>query len=311
MNYYTDNDKIEHNVNSVVTIGTFDGIHKGHVDILKTVINKANELNCRSFVITFEPHPRTVVSEEYKMQILTTIEEKRALFEKLNIENLMVINFTKDFSQMTSEEFIQKYVLDKIGAKYIVIGYDHKFGKNRDGNENVLRNLGDEYQFDVTRVEAVEENDDPISSTKIRIALLDGDIETANDYLGWNYSFEGKVVEGASRGRIIGFPTANIELLNSNKLVPAKGVYLVRCNVDDQDYFGLLNIGSRPTFETEPEIVVEVHLLDFSRNIYGKIIKVEMLKRIRDEKKFDSKEDLVHQINIDKNFALEIIKKIN
>ena len=191
MKFYTDTEKIEHNENTVVTIGTFDGIHKGHVDILKTVISKSKELNCRSFVITFEPHPRTIVSKEYMMQILTTIEEKRALFEKLNIDNLLVINFTKEFSQLSSEEFIKKYVLEKIGTKDIVIGYDHKFGKNRNGNEDVLRKLGDEYNFDVITVEAVEENHDPISSTKIRKALLDGDIETANDYLGWNYSFEG------------------------------------------------------------------------------------------------------------------------
>ena len=310
MNFYTDRDNIEHDPNTVVTIGTFDGIHKGHVDILHTVINKANELNGRNFVITFEPHPRTVVSSEYKMKILTTIDEKKELFEKLNVENLLVINFTSEFSQMNYEDFIKTYILDKIGAKHIVIGYDHKFGKNRSGDENKLRELGKAYGFDVTVVSAVEESDDPISSTKIRTALEEGDLEKANNYLGWDYSFTGKVVEGSSRGRIIGFHTANVELIDSNKLIPARGVYLVRCYVEGEKYFGLMNIGYRPTFEDDKNIVVEVHLLDFNKDIYGKQIKVELLNRIRNEKKFESKEALVHQINIDKDKALEIINNL-
>jgi len=310
MNFYTDTENIKFDENTVVTIGTFDGVHKGHADILNAVINKANELNGRNFVVTFEPHPRTVVSADYKMQILTTIEEKKELFEKLNIENLLVVKFTKEFSQMKSEQFIKNYIVDKIGAKNLVIGYDHKFGKDRGGDENILRNLGTEYGFEVTTVQAVEEGEDPISSTKIRSALLEGDLGKANNYLGWNYSFEGKIIHGASRGRIIGFPTANVEISNPDKLIPAKGVYIVKCKIDDKYYFGLLNIGFRPTFETIPEIVVEVHLLDFNKNIYGKEMKIELLKRIRDEKKFESKENLVHQINIDKQYALEFITKL-
>lgn len=310
MNFYTDTDNIKRDSNTVVTIGTFDGIHKGHVNILKAVIDKANELNGRNFVITFEPHPRSVVSVEYKMQVLTTIGEKKELFEKLNIENLLVINFTKEFSQMKSDEFIKNFVLDKIGAKHLIIGYDHKFGKNRGGNENNLRLMGTEYGFDVTTIHAVEEGEDPISSTKIRAALLEGDLDKANNYLGRNYSFEGIVIKGAGRGRMIGIPTANIEPTDSNKLIPAKGVYIVKCNIENEYHLGLLNIGIRPTFETKPEIVVEAHLFDFDKNIYGERITVELLKRIRDEKKFESKEDLINQINADKNVAIEFISKL-
>ncbi len=310
MNYYTDISHIEHNKNTFVTLGTFDGIHLGHINILKTLIKKANELNCRNFVITFEPHPRTVISTDYNMQILTNLEEKKELFEKMNVENLLVINFTDEFSQIKSEDFIKKFVCDKIGTKHIVIGYDHKFGKNRRGDENKLRLLGDQLGFGVTTVEAVEIQGDPISSTKIRQALLNGDLQKANDYLGRYYSFTGSVVHGANRGKSTGFPTANIELFDRLKLIPADGVYVVRCILGEQSYFGLLNIGSRPTFEADSEIVVEVHLLDFNAKIYNRPIKVEIIHRIRDERKFESKEKLIHQIEEDKKFAVELIGKL-
>lgn len=308
MNIYTENSTIIKNKNSVVTIGTFDGVHKGHLDILDHVIQKAEEINGRSFVITFKPHPRTIVAKKDDIFLLTTYEEKIELLKNKGIENLLVINFTKEFSNLTAKEFVDNIICNKIGAVHLVIGYDHKFGKDRVGNGSRLTELGMERNFTVSTVAPVEFNGEIISSTKIRKALLDGNIQEANNFLGRNYAIEGKVVEGTKRGRIIGFPTANIEVENKLKLIPKNGVYAVKIFFNSMVYFGIMNIGVRPTFEDSKRLFIEVYILDFSRNIYGKEIKIEFLKRIRDEKRFSSKEKLKEQIKNDKKNVEKYIK---
>lgn len=309
MNIFDENSNIEKSKNTVVTIGTFDGVHRGHRKILDELIRISKEENSRNFVITFEPHPRTVVSQNFDIRLLTTLEEKKEIFRLYGIENLMIINFTKEFSKLTSEEFIRKFICNKIGARHVVIGYDHKFGRNRDGNESTLRNLGEKLGFDVTQVPPITENGVIISSTLIRNLLMDGKIEEANNYLGRNYSLSGKVVHGAGRGISLGFPTANLQPDSKQKLIPANGVYAVSVKLENKVYFGVMNIGFRPTFNQTPHAITEVHILDFNKNIYNENIEVQFVKRLRDEKKFGSKEQLVQQIENDIKRTKEIFKE--
>lgn len=307
MKVYSGKSEIEKQDNTVVTIGTFDGLHKGHVDILQALKAKADEMNARSFVITFDPHPRSVVSKDYYMDLITTLEEKKELFEENGVDNLMIIEFTKEFSQMESDDFVLNYIVNKTGVCHIVIGYDHRFGKDRGGGEENLRELGKKYGFGVTVVGPRQVGDNTVSSTKIRKALNNGDIETAEEYLGRQYKLRGKVVEGAKRGRKLGFPTANIEPNSDNKITPAKGVYLVNVGLASGRYYGVMNIGYRPTFDDEFRLVCEVFIFDFSGKIYGEDIEIGFIKKIRDERKFTSKEELIEQINKDKEEAKAIL----
>jgi riboflavin kinase / FMN adenylyltransferase len=310
MKVFTEAEEIKNNKNAVVTVGSFDGLHLGHIKILNKVNELAKSSNCSSAVVTFDPHPRYVLSQNYEMKILTSLDEKKEIFEKLGIDNLMVINFTKDFSQLTSDEFIKKFILQKIGASHMVIGHDHKFGKDRLGDEQKLREVGKQYNFDVTAVAPENLNDEIISSTKVRRALVEGDVEKAEHLLGRKYSITGAIVLGAQRGRVLGFPTANTKLFEDEKAVPANGVYVVDCFLDYRKYFGIMNIGYRPTFENKHELVLETHILNFSGDIYGKTLKIEFLKRLRDEKKFESRDALIHQIEYDKNVAQRIINSL-
>ncbi len=293
--------------NAVVTVGSFDGLHLGHFKILNEVKKVVAGKKGTGFLITFEPHPRFVLSKDFEMKLLTSLDEKKEILEKAGIENLMVINFTKEFSQLTSDEFIKKFIVDKIGASHMVIGHDHKFGKDRLGDVVKLSQVGKLYNFDVTDVSAESMNGEIISSTKIRNFLFEGDIEKANLFLQRNYSLSGKIVIGAQRGRTLGFPTANVKLDEHRKAVPKNGVYITKCRLEDEIHFGIMNIGFRPTFENKHELVLEVHLLNFNSDIYGRAIKIEFLKRLRDEVKFESKEALIHQIKTDKQKAQEII----
>jgi riboflavin kinase/FMN adenylyltransferase len=306
MNIYNSVDKIEKDENTVLTIGTFDGIHKGHKVLFKKVKEYSSLHGLRNVVITFEPHPRTVVTNQ-KVKLLTTMEEKSEELKRIGIQNLLVINFSKEFSQQTSEKFITDVVHGKVGVKHIIVGHDHKFGKNRDGNDNELIRLGKQYGFSVECVPPVKYGEEIISSTKVRNALLNGEVEKANNFLGRNYSFSGKVVKGVSRGTILGFPTANIDVSDADKLIPKNGVYIVRALVENKIVFGIMNIGMRPTFADTLDVVIEVHLLNFNEDIYDKKIKVELLKRLRDETKFANKEELIYQIGKDKKEAIRFI----
>ncbi|MCF8240387.1 MAG: bifunctional riboflavin kinase/FAD synthetase [Melioribacteraceae bacterium] len=310
MNVYSDNLEIEKNDRTIVTIGTFDGVHVGHVNILRRMNEAAEKDNLRKFIVTFEPHPRTVLnSHSNEIHLLTVLDEKLELFENESQENVLLINFTKEFSNLSSEEFVKKYIVDKIGVSHIMIGYDHKFGKNRDGDFNTMKSLGEKFNFKVTSVDAVKIDGIAVSSTKIRNSINNGDVAGAVKYLGRYYSLVGKVVPGAERGRILGFPTANIEI-DEEKLIPKTGVYVVGCVLGNEKHYGVMNIGYRPTFENSKHLVAEVHIFNFSRNIYDEILKIEFIKRIRDEKKFASADELIHQIENDKKEAKEYIGKI-
>ncbi len=309
MEIFDGNSNIEKSKNTVVTIGTFDGVHRGHQQILNEMLKISREKGFRNFVITFEPHPRTVVSKKFDIRLLTTLSEKKEIFKSFGIENLMIIKFTEEFSKLTSVEFIKQYICDKIGARHVVIGYDHKFGRDREGDENALREMGKEYGFEVTRVPPMKENGVVISSTLIRNLLLDGKIEEANNYLGRNYCLSGKVVPGAGRGIVLGFPTANIQPEDKQKLIPANGVYAVSVKVENKVYFGVMNIGFRPTFNQTPHAITEVHILNFNKKIYGENIKVEFIKRLRDEKKFGGKNELIKQIEEDIRRTKEVLKQ--
>ncbi len=302
--------EVPKNNNTVLTVGTFDGVHIGHRDIFNKIKEAAGKSGLRSLVITFDPHPRTVVSKGSEIKLLTTFEEKVKVLSNFDIDGLVVIPFTKEFAKNSSEKFIEEYLVNKIGISEFVIGHDHKFGKGRGGDESLLRDLGPQFNFDVTAVPPVKLDEHTISSTLIRNALLDGDLELANKGLGRFYSFTGFIVSGATRGRILGFPTANIEIRDKTKLIPKKGVYAVECLLDDQKVFGVMNIGTRPTFEDDGNLVIEVHLFNFEQDVYRKSLEVRLVERLRDEKKFESKEELVYQIERDKKKAIQILGKL-
>ena len=311
MRIYKDLSEVSHNKNSVVTLGTFDGIHLGHRKIIDEVVKKAALLGGRSFLITFYPHPRKIISRENKIDLLSTPSEKAKMIESLGIENMLVINFDKDFSQLNPDKFLEKYIVDGIGAKEVVIGYDHHFGKGRGGDINFLQKKGNDSGFEVTVIPAYDIDGVAISSSKIRRAILEGDIKRANKYLGRLYSFSGKVIRGDKRGRELGFPTANLEIENKDKLLPAIGIYAVEIIVKEKKHLGLLSVGKRPTFYSAGDVVPEVYIYDFDENIYDEFVTVNVVERIRGEEKFSSADELVEQMNNDKKVGIEILKKLN
>ncbi len=310
MKIYKDSSEFIKEKKTVVTVGSFDGLHIGHQKILKKLIQLSKDINGTNVLLTFEPHPRSVIAKDFDLKILTTLDEKISYLEKFGIENLIVQNFTLEFSQMTSEEFMKEILVNDIDVSHIVIGHDHKFGKDRLGDEEKLKEFGRQYNFNVTSVEAEVVDGQVVSSTKIRKALNEGNIDKVNLFLGRNYNISGKIIEGTKRGRELGFPTANIKLNNEKKAVPKNGVYVVSCILNDKNYFGIMNIGTRPTFENSNQTMFEVNLFDFNGNIYGEDIEVHFLKYIRDEKKFESKEDLINQIKQDIKKAKEFIEGI-
>ena len=302
--------EINKNENTFLTIGSFDGIHLGHKEIINRINEKASQNLGRSFLVTFDPHPRSVLSKNADVRILTTLREKSILLDALGIQNLLVIKFTKDFSQISADDFVLNYIIKFIGLKEIVIGHDHHFGKGRSGNETTLRKLGEENNFDVSIVGAYKQNDKIISSSEIRSSLINGNIKIVNTYLGRYYSFSGYVIEGDKRGRELGFPTANIKLEDDQKLLPALGVYAVEFIVDDHKYFGLLSVGKRPTFYEDGKIIPEVYIYDFNKDIYGKFVTVKIVEMIRGEIKYDSAGELIEQMNKDKELGSEILSKL-
>ena len=309
MKIYREDSEIVKSKNAVVTVGSFDGLHIGHFKILNTVKEFAEKKNGSACVVTFDPHPRSVISKDFDLKILTTLDEKIEILEEAGIENLVVIKFTKEFSQQTSDQFIKHYLVEKIGAGHMVIGHDHKFGKDRLGDVEKLKEIGKLYNFDVSDVSPLCIDGEIVSSTAIRNALTEGNIDKANLFLGRNYVLSGLVVLGVQRGRLLGFPTANIQPHDPKKAIPVNGVYFVGCEVDNEKHYGVMNIGYRPTFEHKHELVLEVHILNFDKDIYGKAFKIFFLHRLREEKKFESKDALVHQMEHDKQTAFELAKQ--
>jgi len=302
--------EIKRDKKSVITLGTFDGLHLGHQEIVGEVIHKSREIEGRSFMLTFEPHPRKVIPGRNDVKLLSTLEEKIEILEKLDLENLFVINFTMEFSKQTPEDFVKKYLIDGIGLSEIVIGYDHHFGKGRDGNFELLKEIGKKNNFSVTLVPEYSVDGETISSTKIRNALLEGDVLKAGKMLGRNYSFKGKIVRGDGRGRKLGFPTANISVNDEDKLIPAKGIYAAECTVQKEKHFGLLSLGSRPTFHKDGDVIPEFYIFDFDRDIYDEIMKVELVEKIRDEEKFNSVDDLIIKMKKDEEKGRIILSKL-
>ncbi len=302
---------LKKNKNTVLTLGTFDGIHPGHLKIIGRLVSCSKEKGCRSVVITFYPHPRTILGNDNSVKMLTTQDEKIELLEKLGVENLLIINFTKEFASLSAEDFIYDYLINGIGLTEIVLGHDHHFGKGRRGNAELLQKIADKEGFIVTKAEAFMIDGEAVSSTKIRNAIAEGDIIRANRLLGRNYEFSGIVVGGDKRGRELGFPTANIKLSSQEKLLPASGVYAVKVMVENERHTGLLSIGKRPTFYNQGELVSEVYIFDFNREIYGAKVTTELVERLRGEVKFNSAEELINQMNTDKENGNKIFNKLN
>lgn len=294
---------------AVVTIGTFDGVHHGHRKILNRVNELAAELQYKSVLLTFFPHPRMVLyPDDHGLQLLNTLDEKIVLLEKAGIQHLIIHPFSKEFSRTTSTEFVRDYLVNKIGTKVLVIGYDHHFGRNRQGSLEELKELSAVYDFKVEEIPKQEIDEIAVSSTKIRKALLEGDIEHANAFLTQPYMLNGIVVKGQSRGKRLGFPTANLYLEENYKLIPASGIYFAEITLEgsEKKLPSLLSIGYNPTFGNN-SLSFEIYILDFDSDIYGKKMKVEILKRLRGEIKFENEQQLISQMKADEKTARELV----
>jgi riboflavin kinase / FMN adenylyltransferase len=285
--------------NAIITIGTFDGVHNGHKTILHKLKEIAAQHNGETVIISFDPHPRTIIQPNSLLQIITTLPEKINLFKKLEIDYLVVYPFTKDFSTKTAKEYIEDFIIKKFRPKVVVIGYDHHFGNNREGNIDMLKQYANDGNFELIEIAALTIQDINISSTKIRNALLHGEIDSANALLGYPYFFTGKIVQGKQIGRTIGFKTANLQQQNDMKLIPGNGVYAVKVLWKNTLLYGMMNIGTRPTVDGMNR-VIEVHILNFDKEIYGDELTITILKRLRNEQKFDSLDALKIQLQKDK-----------
>ena len=310
MRIIKDLEEIQRDEMSVITLGTFDGLHLAHQKIVEEVINKANQINGRSLLLTFDPHPRKVIPGRNDVKLLSTLEEKILVLEKLGLDNLFVINFTVEFSKQSPEEFVKKYLVDGIGLKEIIIGYDHHFGKGRDGDFQLLQDMGKKFNFEVSLIPEYSVDGEIVSSTKIRNALMEGDVVKAGKMLGRLYSFKGIIVRGDGRGRKLGFPTANISVSDEDKLIPAKGIYAAECTVQNQKYYGLLSLGSRPTFHKDGDVIPEFYIFDFDKDIYDEIMNVELVEKIRNEEKFNSVDELISQMKKDEEKGRIILSKL-
>ena len=287
----------------VVTQGTFDGVHKGHRSVLKQVVERAKAQNAPSMLITFHPHPRTIVQpKQWNPQILNSIEEKSNRVLQHGIDVVLVLEFTKEIAVLSPEEFVRKVLLEAIGVKEIVVGYDHRFGHKREGNFELLKSLGSSHGFGVTEIAAKEINDIAISSTRIRKSLTKGNLGLSNDLLGYSYPVSGTVIHGEKRGREIGFPTANIQVEEPLKLIPPIGVYFGMAAFDEIEIPCMVNIGKKPTVGDFP-LSVEAHLLDYKGDLYDKRLELRLMKYHRAEKKFESLQYLIKQLHEDQKDA--------
>lgn len=290
-----------------LTTGTFDGVHVGHVKIIDQLNKIAKEEGRRSVILTFFPHPRKVLfPDDHGLRLLTTMEEKLALFEKAGIDDVIIHPFSKEFSRFNAVEYVRDLLVEGIHMKHMVIGYDHHFGRNREGGIDQLREMAPLYDFNVTEISAKDIDDVNVSSTKIRAALDEGNVEIASAYLGYLYSFEGKVVHGKKRGNQIGYPTANLAEIDDTKLIPKNGVYSVEAELNGLLHRGMMNIGFNPTFEDEGQRSIEVHIFDFDGDLYGVQLRVFVLKYLRTEKRFSDLGELIKQMDTDKQNALNV-----
>jgi len=293
--------------NAVLTIGTFDGVHMGHQKIITRINELAKKVDGESVILTFHPHPRLVInSEDTSLKLLNTLDEKIALLEKYKVDNLIIMPFSQAFSQMTAEDYVRDFLWKNIQPKVIVIGYDHRFGNNREGGLHTFLELKDELKFDLEEISRQDLEDMAISSTKVRNALTEGKVRLANQLLGHAFTLKGKVVKGASLGRHLGFPTANIDVNDSNKLIPRECIYAVKTKHNDLRHKAMLYIGNRPTFNGKNQ-TIEVNIFDFSENIYDQEIEVEFVSEIREDIKFNTADAIIHQLKKDKESAERLL----
>ena len=308
MKTYTDIREFSRPSYAVVTVGTFDGLHVGHQKIIRRMKEIADANNGETVLVTFNPHPRLVLNNNKgELKFINTLERKFDLLDSFGIDHMIIIPFTKEFSRTSSDDFTRDFLVDKVGVKKLIVGYDHHFGRNREGNYEKLIELGDDLGFEVEEIEAQIIDGMAVSSTKIRNALASGDISLANKMLGYTYSISGIVVEGNKIGRKIGFPTANIEVGDEYKLIAAGGVYYCQVDYNGKTYQGMGNIGTRPTVGIDG-LVTEVHIFDFDRDIYGEEITIHFIDRIRDEQKFGNLELLKQQLISDRQTILKRIR---
>ncbi len=303
-------EQIEKDGGSLVTVGTFDGVHVGHQAIVEYLVRRAKERRLRTVVVSFEPHPREVLTGE-PVPLLSTIDERAERLEALHLERFIVLPFTPEFAAMSPEDFVLKILVERIGLEEIVVGYDHGFGRGRQGNVEVLQRLGVRHGFTVDVISAQAVHQHVVSSTAIRRALIErGDVRQAAEMLGRRYGLSGDVIHGDGRGHTIGYPTANIAIEHPRKVVPRRGVYAVQGQVDGEDgvYGGMMNIGYRPTFDGNTQLHLEVHLFDFDRSIYGRRVRLTFVERLRDERKFESVDALVAQLAEDEKHSREALE---
>ena len=297
--------------NSVATVGTFDGVHLAHREIIREAIQRANVREGRSVVITFDPHPKEVVGGRGEtVRMLTTVEEKVDHLRSLGVDLLLLISFTYDFSRLTARDFYQRFVVEGIGVSEVIVGFDHMFGRDRAGGIEQLVRMGREFDFSVFAVHPVTVAGEVVSSSLVRKTLLNGEVERARQFLGYAYSLTGMVVKGDGRGRSLGYPTANIEPLSAKKVIPRSGVYLVTLRVGTEDHYGMMNIGVRPTLTDGIRETIEVHVIDYEGDLYGREVEATFLSRIRDERKFASREELIAQLHEDLKISMQYIDAI-
>ncbi|CAM1354204.1 MULTISPECIES: bifunctional riboflavin kinase/FAD synthetase [Tenacibaculum] len=292
---------------TMVTIGTFDGVHIGHQKIIEKLVSEANASNKKSVLLTFFPHPRMVLQKDVSIKLINTIDERAQHLEKLGLDYLIIHPFSREFSRLTALDFVRDILVNQLNISKLIIGYDHHFGKNREGNIEQLTEYSHLYDFTVEEIPAQDIDEVSVSSTKIRKALANGHLKTANNYLGYNFSLTGKVVNGKQLGGKIGFPTANIDVPEDYKLIPKTGVYIVKSTINNTTIYGMMNIGNRPTVDGEHQ-TIEVHYFNFNQNLYGKELTIELLYYLRDEQKFDSVSGLISQLKKDKQNSILFLK---
>ncbi|MGB1039588.1 MAG: bifunctional riboflavin kinase/FAD synthetase [Flavobacteriales bacterium] len=292
-----------------LTVGTFDGIHFGHQKLIEHLNNSAKSKNGESVILTFSPHPRTVLfPENNSLKLINTLDEKIERLEQSGIDHLIIYPFTKEFSRISALEYVRDFLVKELKVSTLIIGYDHQFGKNREGNFEYLTELSELYNFKVIEISAQDINEINVSSTKIRNAIESGEIHLANQYLGYTFSITGKVIEGKRIGNTLGFPTANVEIEDSIKIIPTNGAYAVRVSTKDNWFNGMLNIGTNPTVNSQNPKSIEVNIFDFDQDIYGEEITIQFIKRLREEVKFESLDQLKNQLRLDKENSEKLLK---